>query len=283
MPNLFSLELAFTETYQRHQHDDPALREAYCLQTLMPPLFDPPQPGDLFVGRIHYPAVGFGLELASGGPIYYCHAEQILPHLDTLEAREQEKVQAMLDFWKTEATIEGQLIPHLPPETLKATSNHIAEMGGRLAGTLLNFEKLVCLGIPGLRAEIQSARKINGDLPLYTAMDMALDLFVDVIRAYAARTDGEMAEVLNNITARAPETFREAAQLVWLYALISGTVNYGRMDVYLGDFYTADVDSGRLTDSSALELTQSLWQLIAARKTVFNGRVYLGGRGRPPR
>ena len=32
----------------------PALREAYCLQALMPHLFDAIQPGDLFAGRTHY-------------------------------------------------------------------------------------------------------------------------------------------------------------------------------------------------------------------------------------
>lgn len=281
MKTPFDLELAFTETYQRHLRDDPALREAHCLWVFLPPLFDPPQPDDLFAGRMHYPAVGFSLELASGGPIYYCRAEQITPRLDELQPDERARIQAMLDFWKREATIEGHLLRRLPEETLKATSNHVAEMGGRLAGTLLDFEKLVRLGIPGLRAEIAKARRVHGGLPLYQGMDLALDLFVEIIRMYAVQTSGEMRQVLENIAIRAPETFREAAQLAWLYALVSGTVNYGRMDIYLGDFYAADIDSGRLSEAEALALTQSLWRLIAARQTVFNGRVYLGGRGRP--
>ncbi len=277
----FALELAFTETYRRHQHDDPALREAHGLRTLMPPLFAAPEPGDLFVGRMHFLPVGFGLEAAAGGPIYYCQAERIRPQLDTLAPAQRARVQAMLDFWETEATIDGQLVRRLPPEVLKATSNHMAEMGGRLAGTLLDFEKLVQGGLPGLRAEIAAGRAQHGDRPLYAAMEMALDLLVDVIHAYAARTDGEIAATLKAIAGRAPETLREAAQLAWLYALISGTVNYGRMDVYLGSFYAAEVDSGRLTEAEALALMQSLWRLIAARQTVFNGRVFIGGRGRP--
>ena len=187
----------------------------------------------------------------------------------------------MLAFWKREATIDGHLIQRLPPDVLAATSNHVAEMGGRLAGSLLDFEKLTRIGLPGLRAEIAAGRRRNGDLPLYTAMDMALDLLVDVIHAYADQTAGEISAMLRTIATRAPETLREAAQLTWLYALISGAVNYGRMDVYLGDFYAADVDSGRLSEADALALMQSLWRLIAARKTVFNGRVFIGGRGRP--
>ena len=278
---VLAIELEFTEIYKRHLNDDPALREAHCLNFLMPHLFDPPQLGDCFVGRTHYLPIGFGLEMAAGGPIYYCDSEKIIPELDSLTPAQHEKAQAMLDFWQTHATISGHLIRHLPSETLTATSNHIAEMMGRIAGTLLDFEKLVRLGIPGLRAEIANGRKQNGDLPLYVAMDMALDLLVNIIRTYASQTDSEIANTLNNIAVRAPETFREAAQLFWLYALISGTVNYGRMDVYLGDFYTADVDSGRITEAEALTLTQSLWQLIADRKTIFNGRVFIGGSGRP--
>src|SRR5512142_2773837 len=124
----FDLELEFTETYKRHLNDDPAIREAYCLQMLMPHLFDPPQPGDLFVGRIHYLPVGFGLEDAAGGPIYYCNEKLILPEMDSLETGQREKIQEMIDFWKSEETIGGHLIRRLSPELLTATTNHIAEM-----------------------------------------------------------------------------------------------------------------------------------------------------------
>ncbi len=276
-----AIELEFTEIYTQHLNDDPALREAHCLNYLMPHLFDPPQPGDLFVGRTHYLPVGFGLEDAAGGPIYYSSAEKILSEFEPLKAYEREKAQAMIQFWDEHATIHGHLIRRLPSETLTATSSHIAERMGRVAGTLLDFEKLGGLGIPGLHAEIANGRRQNGDLPLYTAMDLALDSLVNIIHTYRSQADGDMASTLDKIAVHAPETFREAIQLFWLYALISGTVNYGRMDVYLGDFYVTDVESGRITEAEALKLTQSLWQLIADRKTVFNGRVFIGGRGRP--
>jgi pyruvate-formate lyase len=292
----FSIELEFTETYRRHIHDHPAIREAHCLRAQFEHLFDPIRPEDLFAGRTHYLPVGFGLEDAAGGPIYYCYDSRILPGLESLPEEERKPILEMIDFWKTEATIAGKLIQRLPPEVLKATSNHIAEMMGRLSGTLLDYEKLTRTGLSGLRAEIKAGRKRTGDLPLYTAMEMALDLLIEVIQAYAeqahtlaAATKDELAErnylemaaTLEAITVRPPETLREAAQLTWLYTMISGTVNYGRMDVYLGGFYAADVDNGRLSESEALRLMQSLWQLIADRKTTFNGRVFIGGRGRP--
>ncbi len=218
------------------------------------------------------------------------------PILWIYQNNERQPILEMIEFWKSEATIAGKLVQRLPPETLKATSNHIAEMMGRLSGTLLDYEKLTRIGLPGLRGEVQAGRKQNGDLPLYTGMEMALDLLTDVIKSYqeqakalaAAAEDElvehdylEMAAALEAARTRPPETLREAAQLTWLYTMISGTVNYGRMDVYLGGFYAADVDSGRLSEAEALRMMQSLWQLIADRKTTFNGRVFIGGRGRP--
>ena len=292
----FSVELSFTETYRLHRFEDPAIREAHCLRAQFEHLFDPIRPGDLFAGRTHYLPVGFGLEDAAGGPIYYCYADRILPDLEKLPEAERQPIREMIEFWKDEATITGKLVRHLPPETLQATSNPLAEMMGRLSGTLLNYEKLVRIGLPGLCEEIQVGRRQNGELPLYTGMQMALDLLDDIINGYAKQiinlaaaakdeTDErdyrEMAAVLEAILSRPPETLREAIQLTWLYTMISGTVNYGRMDVYLGGFYAADVDSGRLSEAGALRLLQSLWQLIADRKTIFNGRVFIGGGGRP--
>jgi pyruvate-formate lyase len=292
----YLVERSFTETYRKYTGDHPAIREAHCLRVQFRDLFDPIQPGDLFAGRTHYLAVGFGLEDAAGGPVYYCHDERILPELEQMSGEERQPILEMLEFWKSEATIAGKLVHSLPEEILNATSNQIADMFGRLSGTLLDYEKLTRVGLPGLRAEIKAARGKNGELPIYKGMEMALDLLIEVINSYAiqARTLAnavldelaerdylEIAAALEAIVSRPPATLREATQLTWLYTMISGTVNYGRMDVYLGGFYASDVDSGRLSEAEALRMVQSLWKLIADRKTVFNGRVFIGGRGRP--
>ncbi len=181
----FAAELAFTDTYHRHMDDHPAIREAHCLKTQFEHLFDPIRPGDLFAGRTHYLAVGFGLEDAAGGPVYYCYPDRFGQDPSELPP----DVRDMLEFWKTEATINGKLVHSLPADTLQATSNHIAEMGGRLSGTLLNFEKLTRLGLPGLRdGGHRRARQDTATCLIYQGMDMALDLLAEVIRRYAADT-----------------------------------------------------------------------------------------------
>jgi pyruvate-formate lyase len=298
----FAIEHAFTNTYQKHISQPVAIREARSLETLFPAILSPIRTGDLLAGRIdRYPLVGFGLELASGGPGYYCHEDQIQRRMAEacLNPHESAQVEAMLAFWKTETTIEGKLLPRLDTETLRATSNVIAEMGGRLSGAVIDFDKLAQIGLPGLRAEIAQVCKravTHGqDISLYIGMQLALDLFERVIRGYSEQAKAlaaisanepreiellEMAAALENISNRPPETLREAAQLTWLYALISGVVNYGRMDIYLGDFLACDLEAGRETEATALRLLQSLWQLMADRKIIFNGRVFIGGYGR---
>jgi pyruvate-formate lyase len=123
----------------------------------------------------------------------------------------------------------------------------------------------------------------------------ALDLLIEAAQRYAAQAREQaataqpqrarelqiIAEVLDAITQRPPQSFREAIQLLWLYAVVAEAKNYGRLDTVLGDLYAADRDSGRLSRDEAAGLCDSLWQLMAARQTIFEGRVIIGGQGRP--
>ncbi|MGE5440198.1 MAG: pyruvate formate lyase family protein, partial [Bacteroidota bacterium] len=82
------------------------------------------------------------------------------------------------------------------------------------------------------------------------------------------------------ITASKPGTFREALQLFWLYSLAADIRNYGRMDVYMGDFLVNDLNSDLISESEAQKMLDSMWRLMAARNTVVHNRVIIGGKGR---
>ncbi len=156
---------------------------------------------------------------------------------------------------------------------------------------------LLRLGIPGLRTEVrrrmERARGSTQDVSFHEGLLLCLDLFVDICEFYAdqaaelARTTDDprrdrlerIAAALRAIARRSPQTLHEAIQLCWLYAQVSALDNFGRMDVYLGDFYCRDRASGRLTESGALALLQGLWRLIDEFFPT-SGRVILGGRGR---
>jgi pyruvate-formate lyase len=168
----------------------------------------------------------------------------------------------------------------------------------------LDYDKLLRLGLPGLCDLIESKRQET--LPgsdaakLYTGMLLTLDVLRSVCLHYErqARAQAEcctdaqrcaelqaMADALLHLSAHKPQTLRQAIQLFWLYNLLADSPNYGRMDIYPGDFYCADLDSGRLSPAAAEDLLVGLWLMIADIKpnggpTQPNARLVIGGRGR---
>ena len=295
-----AVELAFTEAFRRHESSHPAIREAHCLAAMYPSLCLPIRDGDLLAGRVAQPAVGFHLEQEAGGFYYHCDAEALKREIaqPDMAPSYRAELQEMVDFWSTR-TSDRRMDQLLTEPMREATTNRIAEMGFRMAGALLDFDKLVRLGIPGLAAEVRTAagrRTADTEsVALYEGMLASLDVLVSVCRHYAAQAREQaagspvegrtlelsrMAVCLDAITERPPACLQEGLQLTWLYALLASVLNHGRMDVYLGDLYVADVDSGRLTEAQALALLQSQWRLIAERPVTFNGRIIVGGRGR---
>ncbi len=84
----------------------------------------------------------------------------------------------------------------------------------------------------------------------------------------------EIARVCDALSNRAPETFREAVQASWfLYVILqmesnASSFSPGRMDQYLYPFYHKDIESGAISQESALELIECLF-------LKFNQIVYL--------
>ena len=305
---------AFTSAHWENREAPPAVREARCLAVQYAYAFLPLLPGDRLAGRIRYPLVGFGTENTSGGSLYYCKRTRIRKRA---QAAGLPVPEMMLSYWEKEVFMDddvpqgevmsdGILIRSIPPEILKDTTNSIANMGGRVAGACLDYDRLVRLGLPGLRQEVAQAARDHqertGQVPdLLEGVRISLDQLENVLAKYAAQarvlaaqntapeSQADMlvlAESLENLRTAPPATFREGMQLLWLYALASFAVNYGRMDIALGDLLAADLDAGRLTEADALSLVESLWRLMVERRKAageiaeFNARVIIGGRGR---
>ena len=58
------------------------------------------------------------------------------------------------------------------------------------------------------------------------------------------------------------------------------STEFGRLDVYLGDFYCHDIDNGVLTEQEALEIIQSMFRLMDSLDCDTTGRLFIGGYGR---
>ena len=298
-----SLECAFTEAFQRNADRPLALRELEGMRVMFPAILRPIQEADLVAGRIRYPIVGLSPEAMGLG--YFCVQPALKQVLESprFDAQAKERARKLLDFWPGRTTVERTRAAY-PPEMAAAlpkdshfTDRAVAYPLYRMAGTTLDYAKLLRLGIPGLKAELRERQAGANEetRALFEAMAGALDLLASSLRTYAgqaralAATASEqreaellaMAEALEAVAENPPATLHEAIQLFWLYALHSGTWNYGRLDVVLGPFLTRDLASGRIDEDHALKLVRSLWRLIADYDNMFNNRVYIGGKGRP--
>ena len=302
-------ELRFTETYRAHREAHPALREAACLRAQYPEILLPIEEGDLLAGRVRPRLVGFSPDEWGTAAFGYYHLPQAIreaAEAHDLDAETRRRVEAMITFWDEESTA-AKLRRAYPEAMARALPSDdwmntygVAFPLYRLTGGTVDYAKLVRLGLPGIAAEVRAhlgrAVERGGDAGLYEGMLAALDVLADVCLHYATQAF-EQAEATRDPLRRAeleamgaallalvfapPKSFREALQLVWLYALVGDVRNHGRMDVYLGDLLVHDLERGVLTEAEALRLLQSLWQLMADRETRVHNRAIVGGLGRP--
>jgi len=159
-----------------------------------------------------------------------------------------------------------------------------------------NYTRILTVGVPGMIEEIDISMATHaGDevkLTNLRAMKHTMEGFLGMISNYADAADacigldgydsGRLAFISSNcrmIAKRAPESFAEALQLVWLchqaflmeerYAMA-----LGRLDQYLYPFYKADIDSGRITDECVTELLENIF--IKLQGDVVN--ICIGGK-----
>lgn len=272
------------------------MREVLCLEVLYPTMFRHIQDQDLTAGRLDFLPIGFGCVTSLGGVGHYCVFRKLKAFREQLPEELRPRVDALYDYWRghdlktiynNETLQDGVLGMFIDTEyPMIATA--------RLSGMMLDYPTLLSEGIGGLRRRILSRLGEDPDNDFLRAGLRCLDIFTNSAEALRqealsqASTAGDqraeelrkMAQELENIKDNPPSTFAEALQLLWLYALLAGVINYGRLDDFLGPFLVKDLREGRLTEAEAYRYIRSLWTLIENRRTTVNGRIIVGGRGR---
>ena len=267
-PNAYIRQMKlFTDTYKKYSKGSTAVREIECLKVQLPMYFCDIQEGDLFVGRERKPMIGFMAQGASSFGYYIDEGQLNNLLADTSLSAENKKILSDLAaYWKEENSNQ-QCRNAFPPGMKKVLNSEgwqtepaIASPLYRLSGTQCDFDKLIRLGISGMKAEVLKFRnkvaQNSESYPIYVGMEQALDLFSKVANDYADKAKLQsasavggrkkelldMEKVLRKIAVNKPETFREGLQVMFLYANISGTINYGRMDEYMGDLYVKEIN-----------------------------------------
>lgn len=287
----------YTETHRCTSNMPKEVREIECLKVLYPTLFREIEENDLIVGRLDFLPIGFGCVTSLGGVGHYCVFNKLREFQKQFDDEEAKKrIDDLYNYWLehdvktlyckdvlTDDTI-GRFIDCEYP--LIATA--------RLSGMMLDYPKLLDLGIGGLRKLINEILKNDKENNFYIASLDALNLFADCVhylqdmvkRHMKNSNDARKKELevilksLEKIKNDKPETFHEALQLFWIYALLSGVINYGRLDDYLGPYLKNDLDNNRITENQAYKYIKSLWTMIENRRTTVNGRIIVGGKGR---
>lgn len=292
----------YTETHKMFSGSSKERRETECLKVIYPEMFRSIEDGDLIAGRLDFLPIGFGTVTSVGGVGHYCvfgKLREFQKEISALGEEYSERTEQLYEYWLdhdlktdycrrtlTEATVGRFIDTHYP---LIATA--------RLSGMMLDYPKLLDNGISGLKKIIAENIKSNGDNEFYRACLDCLDLvtlsadhLADMAEKQLEKLPKEnaahrrelkkIADGLKKIRTEKPETFHEALQLFWLYALMASVINYGRLDDFLGVYLAADLDSGRLTEQEAYNYIRSLWQMIENRRTTVNGRIIVGGKGR---
>ena len=301
-------EIDFTRAHREaiRKYSHPAQIEAACLRSQFPAILHPIQDEDLIAGRIQMGFVGLGIQHQTGGFGFYINEEKVVNELEFRagDAQYREDLHDILTYWKGRNT-NAIVLRNTPKEiggaifsdqwrNLPLPASPIL----RMAGAYIDFDKLMRIGLPGLEREVRDFRRKaeseGGDLILFDSMLDVLGLVGEVCRHYEtqaldlasaapearARQLRRMADALRAIRVAPPSSMLEGLQLAWIYGIMAPLIEYGRLDVYIGDLYAHDVDSGIITEEEALAMTQSFFRLIDHLDCETDGRVIVGGYGR---
>ena len=303
------VEFRYTQAYRESENLGLAARELNCLRISLPAAVAPLRGGDLLAGRRMFRPLGVapsywdddtdGLDNVS----FYAdlgRLEQVM-NRPSQSPESRAAIADLIAFWKKEnvnakvrAKFDAVMNREMPSDLWSVDSGVIFGLY-RLVFSQLDYDKLVQLGLPGLRAEVLSRLDdpslTEEQTDFLQSLCSLTDLLADILGLYEDQfrrkleegADPEWIQPVLDSLARlkigAPACFRDALQLVWFYSAMTGGRDFGRMDVYLGDLYVRDLDNGTITEDEAIELLLSFYRLMQDTDSR-DGRIVMGGLGR---
>lgn len=290
----------FTRLYKENSGDK-YLREARCVDFQVEHILQPLDENDVIAGRIDHDYIGFSSQY---GGIYtyffneYPFQKALEECRGELDAEEAFALEAVAAFWKRENTAHKVDVEFISRYGYQPGESYFYpgffNCACRVAGTNVDFGKLMELGLDGLERELDGWQEKNGNPSFYRALRLWLETLRGACERYrrealdmAERVQGgkretflQLAGALGNIRHRAPGSFLEGVQLMWIYSVCSDLMNYSRMDDYLGGLYQRDLESGVLTEEDGVQILLGLYKHFKEIDKVHDCRVIIGGVGR---
>ena len=298
----------FTKVYRSGKSLGKELLEAECLNIQYPFMLAPLKHGDLLAGRFEYPLVYFLPQTYSrrdGEGFGYIFDHSVFDELlkNGISENEKEELKQYKEFWESENTVAlmknsySKEIRNALPSDNWTKESGVAFPLYRMAGSVMNYDFLLKHGVSGIKEIVEEKynNSSKNKKSFYFAVLKALDIFCNSCQYYIdicsemikTENDPEYKNHLQNLESalieikdNKPSSLLAAMQMMMIYNTISGSLNFGRIDEYLGDFLCEDLINNRIDEGIALNYIIGLWKLIIARNTAFDGRVIIGGKGR---
>jgi pyruvate-formate lyase len=280
----------FTAAYREGSKHGVCRREILCEDVQFPTVLVAPRASDLLAGKRIYPEVGYSVQY--GGLGFYAD-------IGSPESGNADEWEELREFWEHENTT-ARAIRNLEPEVRARLPHSFSGNNGhlihpayalyRMAGLQLDYGKLVEHGIPGLEEMLGTSLNVAPDSQAREFYESALasvhrlrrcvEHYLEETMQLPQGAASAMRQALTCLLDHAPRTFHEGLQLVLLVSTITGTINFGRLDVVLGPLLCRDLDRESLTHADALALMQSFFTILEEEILHFDGRITVGGMGR---
>ncbi|MGC4019938.1 MAG: pyruvate formate lyase family protein [Muricomes sp.] len=302
----------FTEVYKECKDDHPAIREAKCFDAQFPQMMLGIMKNDLFCGRADIFPLGMNAQYINsewGFAMNFSWFDEKIAD-QSISGENRGRLEELRKFWSDHTSTKRFLAEMEPNDKVYMVTGgtsdgtvldlegqpHAASALQRVAGTFLDYEKLLDYGLSGLYHLTEEKQKDHpeNDPNFYEGICISLKTIMRTLEWYAdeaaklysqetdqqRRTDlKEMERICRKLVTEKPESFREAIQLVIIYTLMDGAREWGRMDDYLALYYAEDLKKGIL-DEQAIRLLTSFWELMIVKEQVTDDRVIIGGLGR---
>ena len=197
-PLMTQLEIMerYTQAHRQAAGKPKERREVECLKVLYPTLFRKIEDQDRIAGRIDFLPIGFGCVTSLGGVGHYCVFNKLREFQDKLEDEQAKKrVDALYDYWLDHDVKTLYCKDVLTEDTIGRfiDVNYPMIATARLSGMMLDYQKLLDLGIGGLRAEITARMKGQPENEFHRASLDCLDLFANCADYLHDMAKGQMA------------------------------------------------------------------------------------------
>lgn len=260
--------MLYTKSYQQTQGQPLIMRRAKATAYILDHVKISIRDGELLVGnRTVRPRSGI---LSPEMDPYW-----IMDEIDTIATRPQDQFEfteadkatyrnVLLPYWQGRS-MKDFINAKLTPEVKGALDNRVIKLNQTDKGQghiIMDFPAILSRGVGDYVTTLQAKIEQEPDndffkaaLLVFEAMQRHFQRYADLARemittapAYRKVELAEIASMCERLETKAPTTFYEALQLLWMTSIVgqfesnASSLSLGRMDQYLGDFYQAALD-----------------------------------------